>query len=234
MRNPISYFRELFLDFRLKKLERDLVLADAGYKMPSSRITKQVNSIGAPAIELLSNRLKSEERITRSNASFFLAKVFNPLAVPAFIDALNSEDSEVRVSAAVSLMVRDDARSVRPLILSALYDCDKNVRQWSRAALGRTTPSGPGDLRFLQKHIRKYTEKNKSGHRELSQRELNELGLKELEKLYTTMTAMLTDKGRESHSGMRKPPLSFRRRKESAGRPSSELRMKAAIGGRRA
>jgi hypothetical protein len=227
MKNPISYFREFFLNSRLRKLERDLMLADAGYQMPASRITNQIDSIGAPAIELLSNRLKSKEKITRGNASFFLGETFNPLAVPAFIDALNSEDSEVRISVAVSLMVRDDARAVRPLILSAVYDCDNKVRQWSRAALERTVPSGPGDLRFLQKHIRIYAGEGQP--EEAVQRELNELG-----KLYTIMAAMLTDKGRQKHEGLQKPPLSFRRRHREAGRQSSAVRMKAAIGGRRA
>ncbi|MBN2122031.1 HEAT repeat domain-containing protein [Candidatus Micrarchaeota archaeon] len=228
MKNPISYFRELLLSFRLKVLERDLMLADAGYQMPGSRITKQINSIGAPAIELLSRRLKSKEKITRGNASFFLGKIFNPLAVPAFIDALNPEDSEVRISVAVSLMVRDDARAVRPLIISAIYDCDKKVRQWSRAALERTTPSGPGDLRFLQKHIRIYAG-DEGQPADAVRRELNELG-----KLYVFMAAMLTDKGRQEYEGMRKPPRTFRRRHNQAGRHSSALKMKAAIGGARA
>jgi hypothetical protein len=240
MKGVIAYFRETLLRLRLIWFGWSLKLANLGVRMPSSRITNAAASIGAPAVELLSKQIRSEDETARHSAILFLGNLGrqrNPLALFPLIDALDSPDSLVRYRAIVPLAALKDPRSVRPLILTAVYDWDRDNRNLSITALSRITPSGEEDLCFLHGHILNYPKENASRPRQIVKEEMSNLA-----KLYFGLAGRLDDIAKERYreSGVRPPPR-FRTPPKKSGRHNSAERMqntaaqmKAATGGRRA
>jgi HEAT repeats len=99
-----------------------------------TRVAAILGSFGAEATDELLLALKKKDKNIRLGIIEALTQIKDPRAVPALINTLTDESSEVRWEAAIALGETGDNRAIEPLVI-ALKDHDKYVRYGAAFAL---------------------------------------------------------------------------------------------------